>query len=109
MEAVVDEDAEPVAAAKLALALSGVAPGRESAAILGRIGLAGQGPRLPLREPLTAAPPHLPPLLEVVGRQRPQHDPAAVQLDRQSRCGSPGHDAFLTASMVEGSSKAERS
>ena len=95
-EAAVDEDAESVAAAQLAFAVAGAAPGREHPAVLGRVRLAGEWLRLPLHQPVRAAASHLTPAVEVGELDRAQLHPPAAE-DRGGRCRGHRHVAPFTS------------
>ena len=71
----VDEDAEAVPRAELALALAGAASHQERVPVPGGVGLAGDALGLPLGEPVDVALADLPPRREVVAPQGSQDDP----------------------------------
>ena len=65
------------------VALAGRAARRERVAVDGRVELGERPPRLPGREPGVVALADLAPRREVLGHERPQHHPAAVQAQRR--------------------------
>ena len=83
----VDEQPELVGGPGGAVAVALLTARREGAAVGDGIGLVQRPTRLPDGQPLGVAEAHLAPRAEVVGRQRSQHHPPAVQPHRRVRPG----------------------
>ena len=86
-DVLVEEQPELVRGAVRSVAVALEDPGHERRAIGHRVGLVRVATGLPHRQPVVVAAADLAPFAEVVGRQRAQHDPLAVEAQRCGRTG----------------------